>query len=70
MRLHWQRASFCDASAVNSSGVNPVSAWEPSQKGWFWDRPRRHHQYVFPASRATTAGRRAAMTASLSSYPR
>ena len=70
VRLHWQRTSFCDASAVNSSGVNSVSAWEPSQKGWFLDRPQRHHQYVFPSSRSTTAGRRAAMTASLIRYPR
>ncbi len=70
VRLHWQRISVCDASAMNSSGVNSVSAWEPSQNGWFWDLPQRHHQYVFPFSSSTTAGRRAAMIASLIRDPR
>ena len=35
---------------VTLSGVNSVSLWESSQKGWLADLPQAHHQYLPGAS--------------------
>jgi hypothetical protein len=44
LRLHPHSQIFCASLMVNFTGVNPVGLWEPSQNGWRFDRPQRHHQ--------------------------
>jgi hypothetical protein len=29
---------------VNLLGVKPLPAWEPSQNGWFFERPHAHQK--------------------------
>jgi hypothetical protein len=62
--LHWQSATRLGVSSLNWSGVNSVPLCEPSQYGWFFDCPHRHHQYE-PACSSNTAGFLSAMCGSL-----
>jgi len=55
VRLHWQSGSSRSSARCMFSGPNPVPSWEPSQKGWFLDRPQPHHLYS-PGPIFTMAG--------------
>ena len=44
LRLQPHSQTFSCSASSTFIGVKPVSLWEPSQKGWFLDRPQLHHQ--------------------------
>ena len=43
--LHAHQAITFSSSMVTGTGENSVPAWEPSQKGWVFDRPQAHHHF-------------------------
>jgi hypothetical protein len=58
-----------DLSAVHCTGVNAVTLWLPSQKGWLFDSPQAHHQYSLPASTITGIGSLCAIVGVVMSNP-
>jgi hypothetical protein len=44
VRLQPHNQTFSALLIVNATGVNSVVLWEPSQNGWVFDPPQRHHR--------------------------
>jgi hypothetical protein len=42
--------------ASQPCGTNSVPLWLPSQKGWRFESPQAHHQYILPSSTSTGIG--------------
>jgi hypothetical protein len=53
--LHAHQATVLDSVISTWRGSCPVPLCEPSQKGWLFERPHAHHQYV-PGSTFCTIG--------------